>query len=120
MANATVTQIDGDDKVVLLTWPLTTADHTGAAAEWCAYADRTVTFVGTHTGGSWGSAVAALEGSNDGEVWQQLADAQGTPISTTATNKIEAALELTRYVRPRLTTVGTAAVVRAQIVMRKN
>ena len=120
MANATVTRISGDDKVVMLTWSLTTADHTGAAAEWCAYADRTVTFVGTHTGGNWGGAVAALEGSNDGEIWQQLADVQGTAISTSAANKIETAVELTRFVRPRLTTAGAAAVVACTLVMRKN
>jgi hypothetical protein len=129
MADASVTRISGDDKVVMLNWILTTADHTGAAAEWCQYADRTITFVGTHganiwgagtAAGNWGGAVAALEGSNDGTVWQQLADVQGTAISTSAANKIETAVELTRFVRPRLTTAGTAAVVACTLVMRKN
>lgn len=112
--NATVSRISGDDKVVMITWALTSTDTDGAPAEWCAYADRTVTFTGT-----WGGATAALEGSNDGVTWLPLADVQGTAITATA-NKIETAVELTRFVRPNLTTAGSGAAVSATIVMRKN
>jgi len=113
MAIVTTTDLNGDDSVVMAVWALTTADHTGDALSWCDWADRSVTFTGT-----WGGATAALEGSNDGSTWVALADPQGTAITRTS-NGIEAVLELTRYVRARLTTVGVGATVSATILMRK-
>ena len=110
----TVTDISKDGHVIMITWALTTADADGAPAEWCAFADRTVTFTGT-----WGGATAALEGSNDGTTWLALADVQGTAITATA-NKIETAVELTRFVRPNLTTAGSGAAVSATLLMRRN
>lgn len=102
-----------DDKLVLVTWDLTTADTTGEAVAWAEWADRSIAFTGT-----WGGATAALEGSNDGSTWIALADPQGTAISKTA-NAIEAVLELTRFVRAKLTTAGAGATVSATLLMRK-
>ena len=102
-----------DNKLVLVTWPLTTADATGDAVAWAEWADRSVTFTGT-----WGGATAALEGSNDGTNWVPLADPQGGAISKSA-NAIEAVLELTRFVRAKLTTAGSGAVISATLLMRK-
>lgn len=115
MASPAYTKIGSanDDDVVMVTWPLTTADPTGDAVAWAEWADRSVTFAGT-----WGGATAALEGSNDGTNWIALADPQGTAITRTA-NGIEAVLELTRFVRAKLTTVGAGAVVSATLLMRK-
>ena len=113
MANPTITDIGGDGSVKLFTYALTTADHTGTGLEWAQWADRSVTFTGT-----WGGSTAGLEGSNDGTTWIALADPQGSAISKTA-NGIEAVLELTRYVRPRLTVVGTGAAVTASILCRR-
>jgi hypothetical protein len=116
MAAPTYTKLgkSADDSLVLVTWPLTTADHTGDGVAWGEWADRSITFVSA----AWGGATAALEGSNDGTNWVPLADPQGTAITRTS-NGIEAVLELTRFVRARLTTPGTAAVVSAQLLMRK-
>ena len=110
----TVVDISKDDRVIMITWALTSANTDGAPAEWCQFADRTVTFTGT-----WGGATAALEGSNDGSTWIGLADVQGTAITATA-NKIETAVELTRYVRPNLTTAGVGATVSATLIMRRS
>jgi hypothetical protein len=114
MATVTTTDINGDGSIMMAVWPLTTADHTGDALSWADWADRSVTFTGT-----WGGATAALEGSNNGTDWIALADPQGTAITKTA-NGIEAVLELTRFVRPRLSTVGSGAVVSATILMRNS
>ena len=113
MAAPTTLDINGDRSVMLITYTLTSADHTGDAVAWCDWADRSVTFVGT-----WGGATAALEGSNDGTNWVPITDAQGTAITKTA-NGIEAAVELTRFVRARLSTAGSGATVTASIIMRK-
>lgn len=114
MATLASVDINGDRSVVMTTWTLTSADATGDSLSWADWADRSVTFVGT-----WGGATAGLEGSNDGTNWVALADPQGTAISKTA-NAIEAVLELTRFVRPRLTTVGAGATVVATILMRNS
>jgi hypothetical protein len=110
----TVTDISKDGTVIMITWALTSANADGAPAEWCSFADRTATFTGT-----WGGATAALEGSNDGTNWLPLADVQGTAITATS-NKIEMAVELTRFVRPNLTTAGSGAAVSATLLMRRN
>lgn len=107
--------LTGDRSVMLITWDLTTADHTGHPVAWFDWADRSIAFIGS----TWSTAVAALEGSNDGTNWVPITDVQGTAITKTGSNGIEAAVELTRFVRPRLSTVGTLAVVQAQLIMRK-
>ena len=114
MATLATTDINGNGSVVMAVWTLTSADATGDAMSWADWADRSVTFTGT-----WGGATAALEGSNDGTNWIPLADPQGTAISKTA-NAIEAVLELTRFVRPKLTTAGSGATIVATILMRNS
>ncbi len=114
MAVPTTLDLTGDRGVVMVTWPLTTADATGDPVAWYDWADRSITFIGA----TWGGAVAALEGSNDGTNWVPITDVQGTAI-TKNVNGIEAAVELTRFVRAKLTTGGTSAVVSAQLIMRK-
>ena len=114
MAAVSTTNINGDGSIVMAVWNLTTADPTGDALSWADWADRSVTFTGT-----WGGATAALEGSNDGSTWIPLADPQGTAITRTS-NGIEAVLELTRYVRARLSTVGAGATIAATIMMRNS
>lgn len=113
MATATTTDLNGDRSVMMVTWTLTSADATGDSVAWCDWADRSVTFTGT-----WGGATAALEGSNDGTNWVPITDVQGTAITKTA-NGIEAAVELTRFVRSKLTTAGSGATITAILLMRK-
>jgi hypothetical protein len=94
-------------------WTLTTADHTGDALIGVDFADRTFTFVGT-----WGGATAAVEGSNDGTNWMLLSDAAGATDATASTNKAITVVELTRYIRPRLTTAGSGATVTVHLLAR--
>jgi hypothetical protein len=107
--------ISGDGSVKKITWNLTTADTTGAAIDWCQWADRSVLFYAT----TWGTSTAVLEGSNDTTNFIGLADPQGTAISKTA-DAVESVLELTQWVRPRLSVPGTAAVVSVSLVCRRN
>ena len=111
----TVTDCSGDGKVMLFTYDLTTADHTGYDIEWSKWADRSVTV----TSAAYGGASASIEGSNDGTTYVILADPQGGAITKNA-NAVETVLELTRFVRPRLTTVGSGAAVRVSILCRRN
>ena len=104
----------GDGSTVMFSWTLTTADHTGTGIEWAAYSDRTFVFTGT-----WGGATAAIEGSNDGSTWVLLSDAAGAADATATADKAMTIVELTRYVRPRLSTPGTGATVAASAVLRR-
>lgn len=117
MATIQPTKLDvsNDGKVVLFTWVLTTADHTGADVQWCNYDSRSALF----SSSAWGGATAGIEGSNDASAYIGLADPQGTAIAKT-TNAVETVLENTVYIRPRLTTVGVAATVTVSILLRKN
>lgn len=110
----TVVDISRDGSVFLISWALTTADNDGAPVDGIEWADRSVIFQSI----AWGGATAAVEGSNDKSVYIPLADPQGTAISKSA-NAIEAVLELTRYLRPRLTTVGTAAAITVSMIARR-
>lgn len=104
-----------DSSALLVTWNLTTADHTGAALEMPEWADRTMQAYGT----TWGGARLAIEGSNDGTNWVSLKSvADVTAIALTA-DGMALLLELPRYIRPRLTTVGVAAVIAVTIAIRR-
>jgi hypothetical protein len=115
MATSTLTDLNADRSVVMVSWTLTTADPTGDMLAWSDWADRTVL---CESAAAWGTATFGLEGSNNGTVWVPLSDIQGTAISKT-TDSIENVVELCRFVRPRLTTPGTGASVNVSIVMRK-
>lgn len=83
-----------DRFVNIIQWtPLTAANAIGDAIEMPASSDRSIQIAGT-----WDSATAVLQGSNDGSTWTTLTDPQGNAISKTA-DFIEMISELTRYVR---------------------
>ena len=110
----TVEDIAGDGSVRKITWTLTSANNDGALVKMAQWADRSVTFQGT-----WGTATAGIEGSNDGgTTYIALADPQGNPISKTA-DSVEAVLELTELMRPRLTTPGSGATVKVVMLCRR-
>lgn len=110
-----VKDISKDGSVFLISWLLTTADNDGAPIDGIEWADRSMLCQSV----AWGGATVGLEGSNDGgAVYVPLADPQGGAISKSA-NAIEAVLELTRLMRPRLTTVGTAASITVSIIARR-
>lgn len=104
-----------DSSVYLVTWDLTSADHTGAELEMIEWADRTIQAFGTN----WGGATLAIEGSNDGVNWIPLKSvADATAIALT-TDGMALLLELPRYIRPRLTAVGVLSVIAVTIAMRR-
>jgi hypothetical protein len=111
---ATVTDISGDGSVFLYQWTITTADHTGAAMENVQWADRSAQFQGT-----FGGATIILEGSNDGTNYQLLKQAAGgSDISFTSAG-IAQLLEVCRYLRPRLSAVGSGASIVVSLVARR-
>lgn len=84
-------------KAFLITWTgLSSAEPIGEAAEHASSSDRTV-----QVGGTFGGASIIIEGSNDGTNYIVLTDGQGNAISFT-TDGIEAVIEATRYIRPRV------------------
>jgi hypothetical protein len=113
MASPTTTDINGDRSVMLVTWTLTTADHTGDAVSWADWADRSCQMTGT-----WGGATAVLEGANVA-TYISITDPQANAISKNA-DALEACTEITRFVRPRLSTVGSGATVVVTLLMRRS
>jgi len=97
---ATITdQINLGDNARLVSWPLlTTTNTTGSAFQNPGDSIRSVQITGTF--GAGGTCV--IEGSNDGTNYATLADPQGNALSFTAAG-IEAILENTKYIRPRVT-----------------
>lgn len=112
MAAPTTTDINGDRSVMLFTWTLTTADHTGDPISWTDWTDRSVQMAGT-----WGGATAVLEGANVA-TYLSITDPQGNAISKTA-DALEACTEITRFVRPRLSAVGAGASIVVNLLCRK-
>ncbi len=112
-----LTKVGGDDNAILFTWALTSADHTGIGAEFIQHTDLCFQAVGSN----WGGAVAAAEGSNDGTNWFALTNASGgAAITFSAADGGKQAIERPRYIRPRLSTVGTLAIVSLSLMARKN
>jgi polygalacturonase len=111
-----------DDAHVMVWTPLTTTNADGAAIEMPGSSDRTIQFTGTF--GAGGTVI--LQGSNflsptagtDAD-WFTLTDPQGNAISKTAAAG-EAVLELTRWIRPKVTAGdGTTAISARLLVKRK-
>ena len=107
----------GDGSIIVYTWTLTTADPTGLGVEIPEWADRTVHFIGT-----WGGATAAFQGSNrdtDGEYFNLSNAAGAAAITKTADAAPVAVVELPRFVRPKLTTVGAGATIVCTLLLRR-
>ena len=97
-----------DGSVQMWTWVLTTADTTGEAIEIPEWANQTWSFKASATG----TATAAIQGSNtnvEADFAAQSNLASGTAITTTSVPICVTANENPRFVRPKLTTAGTAA-----------
>ena len=88
----------GNTRTILAQWADLANGDEGEALPFSQYADKTVQVVGTF--GAGGSVT--IEGSNNGTDWAVLADAQGNALNITSA-KIEQVLEVTQYVRPRVT-----------------
>ena len=102
------------DEAHVITWPLlTAANAAGVAIEMPGSFYRSVQFDGT-----WDSATAVLQGSNDGTTWFTLNDLQGSAISKTG-NALEGIAELTRYVRPSTSGGGGSQSLYCRILLKK-
>lgn len=118
---ATVTPVvnndigSGDGSAKTFSWALTTANFDGAPIEWVEWADRCFTATGT-----WGGATLAIEGSGDGTNWLPLNNAAGGTAATATANKAMQIIEVPRYVRPNLTTVGAGAVLTVMLTARRS
>jgi hypothetical protein len=113
MATPTPTVTDLGTDAVLVTWALTTADHTGAAiGPEITSQYKNVTW---HSNGTWGGATAAAEGSNTNTAahFGAIKNADGgAAITYTADAGSPATQAATpAYLRARLSTVGAGAAV---------
>lgn len=94
MADGTLGVTRSDRGQLIAHWDALDGVNTGAMADMGGSRDRTVSFVGT-----WDSATAILQGSNDGSVWFTLNDYLGVDISATG-NAMFLVAETPRYIRP--------------------
>jgi hypothetical protein len=108
-------QTFGDRAHVIQWTPMTfSGTDVGLALEMPGSSDRSVQVTGTFgTGGS-----VRLEGSNDGTNYAVLTDPQGNALDIT-TAKIEAVMELTRYIRPRVTAGDGATSLTVSLLVKK-
>jgi hypothetical protein len=98
----------------VISWtPLANGDS-GSPLEMPGSSIRSVQFTGTF--GAGGTIV--FEGSNDGTNYVTLTDPQGNAISKTSAG-IEAILELTRYVRPRVSAGDGTTSLTATLLVRR-
>lgn len=119
MAAATQTgarPVTGQGDYALITWVLTTADHTGDAVVGLEdYADMTVQVLGT-----FGGATVTLEGSLDGgTTYAPLTDPQGNAIAKTSA-ALEGVSEAVPRFRARLSVVGVGATITCIVYARKS
>ncbi|MDP3940365.1 MAG: hypothetical protein Q8R92_19800 [Deltaproteobacteria bacterium] len=116
-AVATVSRDIGerDGSTIKYSWPLTSTNVDGQPVEWTEWADRTWTVTGT-----WGGATCSFEGSNDGSVYVTLSNAAGGTAATKTADGALAIIETPRYVRPKLTTAGTDAVLTVIMIARRH
>lgn len=115
----TITKIgEQDGSVFMAVWALTTADHTGKEIELPEWFDCTWHFVAANIGGS----VAGVESSStttSAEFAVCKNAAGGAAIAINSSPALATPIERSRYVRPRLTTVGAAAVWTITLVARR-
>lgn len=86
------------DRAHVISWTGLLNGDDGSVIEMPGSSDRSVQFNGTFSVGG----TIQIEGSNDGTNYVVLTDPQGNSISKTAA-AIEQVIELTRYIRPRVT-----------------
>lgn len=102
----------GDADVSLIQWDLA-AGETGDAVEYESFADRSVQVVGTFDG-----AQVVIEGSLNGVDFTSLSDPQGNVLSFSS-GKIEAVLEATKAIRPRVMGGGASTELSIYLFVRR-
>lgn len=106
----------GNANAALVTWTglLQTSSDTGEPYEAGDFADATVQFGGTFTGGG----TVVLEGSNDGVTYTTMTDPQGNNLQYTAAG-LELIAEKPRYIRPRITAGGASTSISVLLYVRR-
>ncbi len=82
--------------VVVTTWAPLAASDDGEPVRLAVYSDRSVQVSGT-----FGGATVTIGGSNDGETYHALSDAQGSPLTFTS-GGLKAIVELPVFLKPRV------------------
>lgn len=101
-----------DRSVVLVTWVLTSANPDGLPIELPEFSQFTWQYEAT-----WGAATLTLQGSNSGAGYFPLTKVNTAGTAATATaDGGTATNEISRYVRPNLTTPGAGATVTVTLV----
>lgn len=109
----TVSNISKDESAYLVTWEaLTNVETSGTAVQGYGYADRSIQVVGTFNG-----ATVTIQGSNDGTNWVSMTDVLGNAISMT-TAGLKQIVEITRYIRPSVTSAGASTDVDVLMFMK--
>lgn len=113
-----ITPVGGDGNAYKFVWDLTTADHTGVGTgdRFIQFTDLCIQAIGSN----WGSATLSFEGTCDGATWFPMTNASGGSAVTFTTDGGKQSVERPLSVRPRLSVVGTAAVVKAVLIARRN
>lgn len=121
--NYTVARIETfKDDAHVITWtPLTDTNVDGQALEMPGSADRTVQITGT-----FDTTTVVMQGSNapspaaDTDTdWFTLTDPSSTAISKTAAAG-EAVLELTRWIRPKVTAGGASTSITVRLLVKRD
>ena len=115
MATPAYVETIAGHRAFIHTWTITTADHTGAVVDLAGRGFLAVQFHDMSS--SWGSATAAVEGSIDGTLYFALKNRGGSTVEATDDALFDIDTPI-RYLRPRLTTVGTAASVVVSVISK--
>jgi hypothetical protein len=112
----TITQGEVDNSLTYVTWSGLLNGDDGTAVRGAEWADRSIHFLGTFgVGGS-----ISLEGTNEATPtnWIVLTDPQGNAITKTAPG-IEQVLEVTRWIRVRVTAGDGTTDITAIVLARR-
>jgi hypothetical protein len=102
-----------DRTVQMVTWAGMVNGDSGAPLAIPEAADRSIQFIGT-----FDTSTIILEGSNDGTNYETLTDPQGNDISKSSAD-LEQVVEVTRYIRPRVTAGGGSTAITAILLVRR-
>jgi hypothetical protein len=102
------------DDCHVIRWSGLLNGDTGDRVEMPGSADRSVQFDGTFGAGG----TLRWEGSNDGTTYYPLVDPQGNVLDVTVA-KIEQILEITRFMRPRVTAGDGTTNLAATLLLRR-
>ena len=104
-----------DGSLVLVTWNgINNANNTGSAVQIPMHSDRTIQFNGT-----FNTALAWLEGSNDGVTWEILTNPAGSALTFSAKG-LKQVVEAPLYVRPNANNTKADTNLVATLLMRRN